>query len=130
MKLAITGCNGSVGKRVVALALKRGHTVVGIDCRSAGESTHPQFRFVQADLKVYETALSALEGCNGVIHLAALLLLGNTDANVHNRYEVASCNYDVTLELIICFQQRRPLMERTSCLCRGIGLLSDLTTRF
>jgi len=78
---------------VVALALKRGHTVVGIDYRSAptdsGAANIPppsQFKFVQADLKVYETALSVLKGCDGVIHLAALLLLGNKEADVHNRY--------------------------------------------
>lgn len=88
MKIAVTGCNGSVGERVVALALKRGHTIVDIDYRSAGDNTHPNFEFVQADLKVYEVALSVLEGCEGVIHLAALLVLGNIEANVHNRCEV------------------------------------------
>ena len=80
MKLGITGCNGSIGKRVVALALKRGHTVVGIDYRSTGAITHPQFIFVQVDLKVYETALKALHGCDGVVHSPALLPPGNSDA--------------------------------------------------
>jgi nucleoside-diphosphate-sugar epimerase len=96
MKLAITGCNGAVGRQVVALALKRGHSIVGIDYRSAGASMHPNFTFVQADLRVYEKALSTLQGCDGVIHLAALLPFGNSDADIHNRCEV-TIGTDVTM---------------------------------
>jgi len=44
-----------------------------------------------ADLKVYKTALSVLEGCEDVIHLAALLP-ENTEANVHNSNVALSWN--------------------------------------
>lgn len=75
MKLAITGCNGRVGRRVVALALKHGHTVVGIDCtpltQSAGSPDRDdRFTFLELDLRVYEDALKALDGCEAVCHLA------------------------------------------------------------
>ncbi|KAJ2998817.1 hypothetical protein NUW54_g7000 [Trametes sanguinea] len=37
MRLAVTGCNGSVGTRVVLAALEAGHTVVGIDAVPCSE---------------------------------------------------------------------------------------------
>ena len=89
MKVAITGCSGKVGKRVVALALKRGHTVVGIDLtpKSVHDCLCFRFTFIQADLTCYDTVLKVLEGCDGVIHLAACPNPGDYGVNTHNRCE-------------------------------------------
>jgi nucleoside-diphosphate-sugar epimerase len=87
MKVAVTGCNGSVGKRVVTLALKLGHTVVGIDhtLQSGRDCANSQFMFIHADLADYDTVLKVFEGCDGVIHLAACSNPGDYKVNTHNR---------------------------------------------
>ncbi len=75
MKIAITGCNGSVGTRVVLLALRRGHTVVGIDYSNPSPASLPDnlnFQFLRVDLRVYEDALKSIQGCDAIAHLAGL----------------------------------------------------------
>lgn len=88
MKIAVTGCNGRVGKRVVQLALRRGHTVVGIDYIPQVEEQaveNPQFTFVQADLKDYGAVIRVLEGSEGIVHLAAYPDPGDYAVTAHNR---------------------------------------------
>ncbi|KAI0368798.1 NAD(P)-binding protein [Pilatotrama ljubarskyi] len=83
MKLAITGCNGSVGTRVVLAALEQGHTVVGLDSVPCSEplatlllhkNGHEtaRFAFRRVDLTDFEAALTALEGAEGIVQLAAV----------------------------------------------------------
>ena len=93
MKIAITGCNGKVGRRVVLLALKQGHSVRGIDHAAVNGSieehefinTHEHFTFLEADLREYDHVLKALQGCEGVVHLAGLPNPMDGVASVHNR---------------------------------------------
>lgn len=88
MKIAVTGCNGRVGKRVVALALRQGHNVIGIDRRAVADDekgAHSQFTFIEVDLKDYEITLEVLEGCEGVVHLAAFPDPGDYTVTTHNR---------------------------------------------
>ncbi|EIW77756.1 NAD(P)-binding protein [Coniophora puteana RWD-64-598 SS2] len=73
MIIAVTGCNGRVGRRVVLFALKEGHTVVGIDSADAAVDLikdEPGFSFRQADLKDYDATEEALTGCEAVVQLA------------------------------------------------------------
>jgi len=77
MRLAITGCSGAVGGRVVLVVLKNGHSVVGMDNSAPSNvefTNHPNFAFVQLDLRDYETTLEALRLANveGIIHLAGI----------------------------------------------------------
>ena len=96
MKIAVTGCNGSVGSRVVLAAVAQGHTVVGIDStpvpdvlahllpeRAATEEV-AKFEFHQADLRDYDAALSLLKGCEGVVQLAAMRTPGDYVVAAHN----------------------------------------------
>ncbi|KAF9466470.1 hypothetical protein BDZ94DRAFT_1250986 [Collybia nuda] len=95
MKIAVTGCNGRVGKPVVALALARGHSVVGIDYNgepSAETGEAPSFTYTRANLKDYETALKLLEGCDSLIHLAAHPDPGDYNVTSHNDNVVLSWN--------------------------------------
>lgn len=75
MKLAITGCNGQVGRRVVLLALTRGHEVVGVDSVANKHDLPNGVIFHQIDLRDYDAALKSLEGCQAVIHLAGLFYM-------------------------------------------------------
>lgn len=76
MKIAITGCNGSVGRRVVILALKRGYDVVGVDLNQSSEADSERvdydtsFVFCKEDLQDYSAVVRVLEGCEGIVHLA------------------------------------------------------------
>ena len=91
MKLVVTGCNGSVGTRVVLAALAQHHTVVGIDSAPIPNvlsdlfpTRGAAFVFHQDDLTRYETALELLEGCTGIVHLAAVRTPADYAVVAHN----------------------------------------------
>ncbi|TBU50379.1 NAD(P)-binding protein [Dichomitus squalens] len=99
MKLAVTGCNGSVGSRVVLAALEQGHTVVGIDSaqlpdvlKNLPEDQAPRFKFHEADLRDYDIATDLLRGCEGIVHLAAMRNPGDYHVAAHNTNVVLSWN--------------------------------------
>lgn len=77
MKIAVTGCSGSVGQRVCMLALAQGHDVRGIDRGPTPREAppffaHTRFAFAAHDLREYPAALEALRGCDAVVQLAAV----------------------------------------------------------
>ncbi|KAG9224203.1 hypothetical protein CCMSSC00406_0004702 [Pleurotus cornucopiae] len=93
MKIAVTGCLGSVGKRVVTLALKRGHTVLGIDREPAEHiDERADYVYVKLDLTDYSAALDTLKGCDAVVHLAAFRNPGDYGVTTHNNNVVLSWN--------------------------------------
>ncbi|KAF8890648.1 hypothetical protein BD779DRAFT_239777 [Infundibulicybe gibba] len=109
MKLAITGCNGRVGKCVVRCALAAGHAVVGIDRSVSNTAVElgAQFVFVKADLREYAEVLEALRGCNGVVHLAAMPQPDGYKVNTHNNNVVLSWNV-----LTACAEVSHPSRQR------------------
>ncbi|KAH8100832.1 NAD(P)-binding protein [Cristinia sonorae] len=100
MKLAVTGCNGSVGRRVVQAALKRGYSVVGIDYKQApledtpAFTSDPKFTFREVDLKNYDKALEALreEKAEAIVQLAAVRTPEDYVVVAHNTNVVISWN--------------------------------------
>ncbi|TDL25519.1 NAD(P)-binding protein [Rickenella mellea] len=93
MKIAVTGCNGRVGKRVVHCALERGYDVVGIDCAGESEQTqNPKYKYAKIDLKDYDATLEAFRGCDGIVHLAAYPGPGDYVVETHNANVVISWN--------------------------------------
>ncbi|KAJ7707803.1 hypothetical protein B0H17DRAFT_533157 [Mycena rosella] len=95
-KIAITGSNGSVGRRTVLMVLKHGYCVVGIDqsplVTADDRELGSNFSFLQTDLKDYDGTLKALEGCEAIIHLAACPKPGDYKVVVHNSNVVISWN--------------------------------------
>lgn len=93
MKLAVTGCNGRVGRRVAKVALERGNEVLGIDEVPLPATTQypwfnsPIFKFKQVDLQDFETVMEVLAGCDAVINLAACPDPGDYKVKTHNKYE-------------------------------------------
>lgn len=75
MKLVITGSSGSVGRRVVKLALERGHSVIGVDITKPTLqdpwTTTSNYTFKTYDLTNFDAVLEVLAGCDAVINLAA-----------------------------------------------------------
>jgi nucleoside-diphosphate-sugar epimerase len=79
MKLLVTGCAGYVGSVVVHELLSRGHSVRGYDnLMYGGEAmlgfwSNPAFQFVKGDIRDASVVRSALDGCDGIVHLAAIV---------------------------------------------------------
>lgn len=88
MKLGVTGSSGNVGSRVVHLALKNGHSVVGIDKATPNSDILPshsgQFSFRQTDLTDYSATIAALHGCEAIIHIAGIPHPRDHPVNAHN----------------------------------------------
>ena len=94
MKIALTGGSGRIGQAIAAHALQLGHHVVSID-RVAPPDPAPQhgLRFIEADVVDYDRLLAAFEGCDALIHMAAIPAPGNhPDHVVHNNNVVGSYN--------------------------------------
>lgn len=74
MKIAITGARGTVGKEVVQLCAKQGHSTVQIDRTHRDPDTStPNTEMRTADAaNDYDALLKAFKGCDAVIHLAAI----------------------------------------------------------
>lgn len=76
MKLLITGASGFLGKYVVAQALRQGYQVRAIVRPSSDEKrlawhNHPNLELIRIDLRQKKSIVSAVDGVDAVIHLAA-----------------------------------------------------------
>jgi UDP-N-acetylglucosamine 4-epimerase len=78
-KLLITGVAGFIGSNLADYFVKQGYYVVGLDNFSTGKweniahlSHHPNFSFVEGDIRNFETCSTAVKGCDYVLHQAAL----------------------------------------------------------
>jgi nucleoside-diphosphate-sugar epimerase len=92
MKIAITGGSGSIGRAIIQQALARGDTIVSLD-RVAPAKEDKRVRFVLADMSDYDTLVSAFEGCDALIHMAAIPSpFLQPDHIVHNNNVVGSYN--------------------------------------
>ncbi len=94
MKIALTGGSGGMGRVIAAEALRRGHRVVSIDQVLPDVENRPEgIRFVQADICDYAQLAKAFEGCDALIHMAAIPVPGRLpDHVVHNNNVVGSYN--------------------------------------
>jgi nucleoside-diphosphate-sugar epimerase len=88
-RIAITGGSGSVGRAVVTQALAMGHQLVNVDRADAS----PGVTHVQADLADYDALVAAFQGCEALIHLAAIPVpFKDPDHVVHNNNVTGSYN--------------------------------------
>jgi UDP-glucose 4-epimerase len=93
MRIAITGGSGRVGRAVIDMALAQGHSVVSIDRVPPTQDMVQPTTFVQADITNYADFERALQGCEALIHLAAIPSPGrHPDHEVHNNNVVGSYN--------------------------------------
>lgn len=70
MRLAVTGAAGHVGRAVVEVARAEGHDVVAIDRETSSERAED---IVVLDLADYSAVVGAFDGCDALIHLAAII---------------------------------------------------------
>lgn len=69
MKILITGCIGNVGKIATEGFLNEGWEVRGLDIKAGKPREHVEY--IIGDIKDFDTVMSAVEGCDAVLHLAA-----------------------------------------------------------
>jgi len=75
----VTGAAGFIGSNLVEAILQHGYQVRGLDNLSTGKrenviafSDHPNYEFVEGDIRDLETCLSTCHGIDYVLHQAAL----------------------------------------------------------
>ena len=80
MKILVVGGAGYIGSHVTKSLLEAGHQPVVVDNMQSGKSENllPGVHFVHADLRIPETLQGALNGCEGLVHLAALKAAGDS----------------------------------------------------
>ena len=92
MRIAITGGNGRIGQAVIDLALSLGHSIVSIDRQQRDETQEGVSQLVM-DTTNYDAFETALQECDALIHLAAIVSPGrHPDHIVHNNNVVSSYN--------------------------------------
>lgn len=93
MKIALTGSSGRIGQGVVTRAVEQGHDLVLIDRLPPPETQTRSHPFVQLEMSDYDGTVRAFEGCDAVIHLAAIPSPGrDLDHIIHNNNVVGSYN--------------------------------------
>lgn len=66
MKIAVTGCSGSVARAIVIYAINQGHDVLGIDVADRPPIEDPSFCFIKTDLTDYAAVVEALRTCHAL----------------------------------------------------------------
>ena len=79
MKILITGAAGFIGANLCEYMIEKGYTVIGLDNFATGHAynlnkfkEHPNFSFIEGDIRVLATCLKATEKVDYVLHQAAL----------------------------------------------------------
>jgi UDP-N-acetylglucosamine 4-epimerase len=79
MKILITGAAGFIGSNLTEYMLDKGYIVVGLDNYATGFEhnilpfvAHPNFTFIQGDIRDLDTFVSAAQGVDCILHQAAL----------------------------------------------------------
>jgi len=92
MKIALTGGSGGIGRAITEQALARGDSLVSID-RVPATERHDNVEYVVAEMSDYDTLVRSFEGCDALIHMAAIPSPFHLpDHVVHNNNVVGSYN--------------------------------------
>lgn len=128
MKLLVTGCAGYVGSVVVHELLSRGHSVRGYDnLMYGGEAmlgfwSNPAFEFTKGDVRDAPAVRAALDGCDGIVHLAAIV----GDPACKREPELArSTNLDGSIVMIEAAKDARVTRFIFASTCSNYGRMSD-----
>lgn len=110
MKILVTGGAGFIGSHLVEDLLEQGHAVLVLDDFSTGSPnflefirTSTDFTLISGSVNDRKVLENALEGCEAVFHLAAVLGVKNT---VENPLKVIEGNIDGTRNVLeIAYQK-------------------------
>lgn len=86
LKIAVTGAAGLVGTGVVQKCLDEGHNVLALDQpKTSPLAARANYQYQQLDATNFEAFKAALDGCDALIHLAAVY--NNPTGEVPDRYK-------------------------------------------
>ncbi|GAB3289785.1 SDR family oxidoreductase [Parahaliea aestuarii] len=107
----VTGAAGFIGSHLVEALLRHGQAVVGLDNfstgyranleevhRAVGETAWRSFRFVEGDIRHMDDCRRAVEGCDFVLHQAAL---GSVPRSLQDPLCTHQSNVDGFLQMLI-----------------------------
>lgn len=104
MKLLITGAAGFIGSNLTEYMLDKGYTVVGLDNYATGFAhnlkpflTHPNFSFIEGDIRSLETFIAASKGVDCILHQAAL---GSVPRSINDPLTTNEVNINGFLNLL------------------------------
>lgn len=104
MKILVTGGAGFIGSNICEALLSRGYHVCCLDNFITGHRaniqsmiSHDQFTLIEGDIRNIEDCKKAMEGCEVVLHLAAL---GSVPRSIHDPITTNSINIDGFLNVI------------------------------
>ena len=90
MKVFLTGATGYIGHKLALKAAKEGHQVAALvrNLRSPHLPRHPGIQFFNGDVTDYSSVAKAMDGCDAVLHCAALTQLWHRDRSLFYRINV------------------------------------------
>lgn len=102
MQILVTGGGGFIGSYLVDVLIKRECTVTVLDNFSTGKRSnlpqnHPLLNIIEGDICHAETAFHAAEGCDAIVHLAAI---ASVQASVDDPIGTHQVNLVGTLNLL------------------------------
>jgi len=128
MKILITGCAGYIGSVLTGELLSSGHAVVGVDNLLHGSTGllsnlgRDGFQFRRSDVCDSSALEAALEGCDAVVHLAAIV----GDPACARMPELAtSVNRDASLALFDLSQKQGVARFVFASTCSNYGRMKD-----
>jgi nucleoside-diphosphate-sugar epimerase len=128
MKILVTGGAGYIGSVLVPILLSSGHQVRVLDNLSHGGRSllsvwsDPNFEFIKGDVRDEQSARSALNGAEAVVHLAAIV----GDPACARQPDVArSINLEATIQLINLSQEMGVKRFIFASTCSNYGKMKD-----
>jgi UDP-N-acetylglucosamine 4-epimerase len=110
-KILITGGAGFIGSNLVEHFLRGGNKVVCLDNLSTGYrknieefEDHPDFKFIEGDIRDLETCQKATDGCDYVFHQAAL---GSVPRSINDPKTSNEVNIGGTLNMLIAARDKK-----------------------
>lgn len=110
-KILITGGAGFIGSNLCEYFLNKGYEIVCLDNLSTGFIkniddflSHPNFKFIEGDIRDFNTCKYAIIGCNYVLHQAAL---GSVPRSIKDPLVTNDVNVNGFLNMLIAAKDEK-----------------------
>ena len=111
MRITVTGGAGFIGSNLCEYFVSKGYDVICLDNFSTGFRHNiqallgkPNFHFVEGDIRDLETCRKVVEGCDVVLHEAAL---GSVPRSINDPINTNSNNIDGFLNMLVAARDAR-----------------------